>query len=171
VRGNNATRNENSYYTIVPDSFVVGGSNTSSIKFPENPSWTSPDANISQFPVIISSAEPYSYLPRELVLPYVRQFEGPVGRFYGQYWADCGAKVPPFGVVIDGKTLYLAPADILRQNERMEQDYHGKSIEVCLVGLMDTLPDGPYSLGNMFLNNMVTVFDVGAGEMRFYPRK
>lgn len=37
---------------------------------------------------------------------------------------------------------------------------------LCEVGVMDG-GMGPYVLGDTFMNNVVSVFDIGAGEMRF----
>lgn len=105
------------------------------------------------------------------MLPYVLQFSPPVGRFNRQYWAPCNSTVPQFGVQIGGKTFFLDKANLLQQEVTQDQDYHGQPIHLCLIGMSDMLEDGPYVLGDMFLNNFVNVFDVGAGEMRFYPRK
>ena len=120
---------------------------------------------------MIDSGATYSYLPREIVLPYVRQFPPPVGRFGGQYWASCNATVPPFGVTIGGKTLYLSSGDILQQDVRQDQLYNGLQVTVCLISLMDTFQNGPFIFGDNFLNNFLSVFDVGNSEMRFYARK
>lgn len=37
---------------------------------------------------------------------------------------------------------------------------------LCAVGVMDG-GTGPYVVGNNFLNNVISVFDIGAAEMRF----
>ncbi|KAL1860649.1 hypothetical protein VTK73DRAFT_7223 [Phialemonium thermophilum] len=168
-----ATKTENTYYTIVPDGFVFGNLNTSNLTF-SNPTWTADfnDTKPSQFPVILNSGLPFSFLPRSVVLPYVLQFSAPVGRFGGQYWAPCNSTVPPFGVTLSGgKTIYLAEADILQQEFTQVQSYEGLPVDLCLIAFMDTLPDGPFYLGDNFLNNFVSVFDVGNSEMRFYPLK
>ncbi len=52
---------------------------------------------------MLDSGATYSYLPRDIVLPFVRQFSPPVGRFGGRYWASCNATIPKFGVTIGGE--------------------------------------------------------------------
>ncbi len=167
-----ATTTENTYYTIIPDRFIYGTLNTKNYSY-SNPSWNGifNDTNKSHFPVMIDTVSTFSYLPKEIVRPYVLQFTPPVGLFGGQYWAPCNATVPPFGVTIGGKTFYLNKADLLQQEVRQRQSYRGNPVTVCLIGLMDTFSNGPFVFGDNFLNNFVTVFDVGGSEMRFYSRK
>ncbi|KAH8879948.1 acid protease [Thozetella sp. PMI_491] len=167
-----ATSVENTYYTIIPDGFTFGRLNTTNFNY-SNPTWNGlfNDTNKSQFPVMIDSGATLSYLPRDIVLPYVRQFTGPVGRFGGQYWAPCNATIPAFGITIGGKTFYLNNSDLLQQEVQQEQLYNDTPITLCLIGMMDTFPNGPFVFGDTFLNSLVTVFDVGKSEMRFYKRK
>ena len=167
-----ATKSENSFYTIIPDGFIFGKSNTSTLEY-SNPSWSGKfnDTKESQIPVIIDSGTTYAYLPRPIVLNYAVQFDAPVGRFQGMYWAPCNSTVPQFGVTIGGKTFFLDPSNLLQKEVTQTRSYEGLQVDLCLIGLMDTIPNGPYILGDMFLNNLVTVFDVGNSEMRFYKRK
>lgn len=37
---------------------------------------------------------------------------------------------------------------------------------LCAVGVMDG-GTGPYVLGDTFMNNVISIFDIGAAEMRF----
>lgn len=40
----------------------------------------------------------------------------------------------------------------------------------CISGLSDGGTYAPYVLGDVFMKNVLTVFDVGAGELRFRSR-
>ena len=156
----------------MPDNFVLGDQNTTNFNY-QNPMWQGifNDTKKNQIPVIIDSGLAYSYLPQDIVLPYVRQFTAPVGRFGARYWAPCDSKVPKFGITIGGKTLYLNEKDLLQQSVSQTQDYRGTPIKLCLISLNDQYPNGPFVMGGMLLNNFVTAFDVGSAEMRFYTRK
>ena len=166
-----ALKTELSYYTIVPDDFIFGRLNASSLTY-TNPSWNAshyPDIKPSQFPVIIDSGTTLTFLPEAVARNYARQVPQPVAISQGNYWAHCDSKMPKFGIVIGGKTLWWKDEDLLMQDIRKEflqQD--GETAEFCAIGLMDVLPNGPFVLGDNFLNGLVSVFDVGASEMRFY---
>lgn len=123
-----------------------------------------------QFPVIIDSGTTLSFLPPSVVRRYASQVPG-VGEAGGIYWAPCGTKMPPFGIVIGGRTFLWDASDVLIQDMReffVGRD--GQLAEFCGIGLMDLLPEGPYVLGDNFLKGLVTVFDVGMGEVRLYEK-
>lgn len=82
----------------------------------------------------------------------------------GGYYAPCDARAPAFGVRVGGQTYYMGADDLLRQNARdVETD------RLCRVGIEDA-DGGPYTLGVMFLTNVVAVFDVGHSEVRLAKR-
>jgi len=80
----------------------------------------------------------------------------------GTFFAACNASVPQFGVQVGGTVLTVDARDLLRTDQ---QDESGEN---CLVGIQGS--PGPFVLGDTFLNNVLAVFDVGAGEMRFAQR-
>jgi len=163
-----ALRHELSFYTIVPDAFVLGTLDTSGASY-FNPSWNAshyPDVKDSQFPVIIDTGTTMTLLPTELLVAYFRQIPGGFLQAEGAYWALCNAKLPKFGVTIGGKTFFLRDEDLRYQEVR-----GGRRSEYCQMGLIDWAPDGPFILGESFLNAVVTVFDVEASEIRVYERK
>jgi hypothetical protein len=82
----------------------------------------------------------------------------------GLFYALCNATVPNFGVQIGESTFYMAHEDLLRQTAR---DPTG---EWCRIGVTDT-DSPPHVLGVSFLTNVVSVFDVRQGEMRFAARR
>jgi hypothetical protein len=108
-------------------------------------------------------------VPSDISDSYASQFRpaGSYNLFTGEYWAPCAAEVPAFGVVIGGKTFWLHKDDLLRQEAKL--DWWGDGVMHCRVGVADGRA-GPYILGDVFLNSVVAVFDVGASEMRFAPR-
>jgi hypothetical protein len=85
-----------------------------------------------------------------------------------QWYAECSATPPPFGVTIGGKTLWMHPEDLLQQ--QAEVDLNGDGVMYCPIGIVDGY-EGPYILGEVFMNNVVSVFDVGQGQMRFAEKK
>lgn len=78
----------------------------------------------------------------------------------GASFAPCNASVPTLGVQINGTVFYISEADMLMQ-EIVDPD-----TGYCLIGPQDGTT-GPYILGDTFMNNVISVFDIGASEMRF----
>lgn len=72
----------------------------------------------------------------------------------------CNASVPEFGISIGGQVFMISQADMLLQSSV------DPATGLCAVGVMDG-GTGPYVLGNTFMNNVISVFDIGAAEMRF----
>lgn len=73
---------------------------------------------------------------------------------------SCNASVPDFGISIGGQVFMISQADMLMQSSV------DPATGLCAVGVMDG-GTGPYVLGNTFMNNVISVFDIGAAEMRF----
>lgn len=78
----------------------------------------------------------------------------------GAAFAPCNATVPSLGVEIGGKVFWISEADMLMQDVVDEETGY------CLTGPQDG-GEGPYILGDTFMNNVISVFDIGASEMRF----
>lgn len=163
----------------MPDGFIYGALNTSNSLTYSNPSWNAsglPDVNPRrQFPVVVDSGTTLTLLPSAIVRDYARQLPRPVAQSDdGSYWALCdtarAGRLPRFGVTVGGRTLYFRDDDLLLQDVRQDGVVGGRTYTFCMLGLVDLLPEGPYILGDTFLNSVVSVFDVGASEMRFYPR-
>lgn len=83
---------------------------------------------------------------------------------WGSYFAPCDAIPPRFAIVIAGVDFWVNPADL------MYQDFKDPLTGYCAVAIASG-GLGPYILGDVFLQNVVAVFDVGAAQMRFYPRQ
>lgn len=83
---------------------------------------------------------------------------------WGSYFVDCQAIPPEFAVIIGGVEFRVNPADLIYR------DLVDPMTGYCAIGITSG-GSGPYILGDVFLQNVVAVFDVGGGEMRFYGRK
>lgn len=79
-------------------------------------------------------------------------------------FVQCDAIPPHFAILISGVEFWINPADLIYQ------DLVDPLTGYCAIGVASGGP-GPYILGDVFLQNVVAVFDVGAAEMRFYGRK
>lgn len=87
----------------------------------------------------------------------------------GAYIVDCNATAPVHGITINGNTFYINPLDMILF---AGTDANGN--DVCISGIDDGGSDTAadvYVLGDTFQKNVVTVFDVGAGELRFAPHE
>ena len=71
---------------------------------------------------------------------------------------------PSFSFIIDGVEFPISPKDLIYP------DLVDPLTGYCAVG-MSTGGTGPYILGDVFLQNVVAVFDVGGAKMRFYSRE
>ncbi len=129
----------------------------------------SSSTNIGQFPVVVDSGSTLISLPTALADAYAAQFKPSAvyNAFTAEYWAPCTAKVPRFGVVVSNQTFFVSDEDLLQADARL--DWNGDGIMYCRLGVKDGY-DGPFILGDVFMNNVVSVFDVGAGMMRFARR-
>jgi hypothetical protein len=94
-----------------------------------------------------------------------RQYDPPAVYFfqYGAYFAPCETVPPRVAVIIGGEKFYLSPQDLVYPT--MVDELTG----YCATGIT-TGGEGPYILGDVFLQNVLAVFDVGAAQMRFYSR-
>lgn len=81
---------------------------------------------------------------------------------------NCNAKAPNVGITISGTTFYINPLDMIL-------GYTNEDGSVsCISGVDDggsDTADDVYILGDTFQKNVVSVFDVGAGQMRFAARE
>jgi len=78
----------------------------------------------------------------------------------GAYFVECTATPPAVSVSIAGTSFTINPADLIYQG------VVDQNTGLCLTGVQDG-GQGPYILGDVFLQNVVAVFDVGNSEMRF----
>ncbi|GKT59534.1 aspartic-type [Colletotrichum tofieldiae] len=179
-------KTEYSFYTILPDGFVIKNvtmaptTNETLASSKWNTAVSKPAGfHNSSTPTIVDSGTTLMYVPSALVndgwlicSDISDAFAAAIpGSFYnslsGAYYAPCNAKVPEFGVVINGHTFYADKSDLFQTSDPVD---NGDGTFVCQLGVSDG-GEGPYILGDTMMNSMVTVFDVGAGMMRFVSRK
>ncbi|KAF4587621.1 Peptidase A1 [Ophiocordyceps camponoti-floridani] len=137
-----------SFYTIIPDG-IRWGQTTDSTKFP----------------YIVDTGTTMNYLPPPLAEAIANAFQPRAVYLYqwGSYFAPCHSVPPPVSVVISGVEFSINAADMIYQ------DLRDPLTGYCAVAIASG-GTGPYILGDVFLQNVVAVFDVGAAQMRFYSR-
>ncbi|KAK0369224.1 eukaryotic aspartyl protease [Colletotrichum limetticola] len=168
-------KTEYSFYTILPDGYVIKNvtmaptTNQTLAASKWNTAVSKPAGFYnSTTPTIVDSGTTLMYVPSDISDAFAA---GIPNSFYdifsGAYYAPCDATVPDFGIVINGHTFYADKADLIQSSDPLD---NGDGTFVCLLGVTDG-GEGPYILGDTMMNSLVTVFDVGAGMMRFASRK
>lgn len=117
------------------------------------------------FPIIVDSGTTFTYLPSAIVQALYNEFAVRPTPLPGMsaYGVLCNITAPTFGVEIAGKTFFMDEADLVLREEMVG--------DMCVLGVQPvTSESSPFILGATFLENVVTVFDVGASEMRFAAR-
>ncbi|GAB7347353.1 hypothetical protein MBLNU459_g4289t1 [Dothideomycetes sp. NU459] len=162
---------EPSYYTIRPGGFTY---RNASMDSPTSGNWTnpasaenctSPVSSINTtFPVIVDSGTTLIYVPTAVANTITSAFDPP-GHYSPEDGVDvilCNATAPDFGVTIGGTTFDISAEDMIIPGD-FEPGY-------CMSGVQDG--GGAVNiLGDVFLKNVIAVFDVGAGMMRFAPNE
>jgi hypothetical protein len=85
---------------------------------------------------------------------------------YNAYFTSCDAIPPRVAVVLDGIRFWINPVDLVYRNLA---DPEGTGL--CMTAIADGGVEGPYILGDVFMQNALVVFDVGAGVMSFVQRE
>ncbi|KAI4116350.1 MAG: hypothetical protein LQ338_007732 [Usnochroma carphineum] len=111
----------------------------------------------------VDSGTSLIFLPSRIAYSVNKQFIPPafIDGSRGEYVVDCNAKAPRFGIVIAGHTFYVNPQDLI----------HKTMDGSCITGITEAGYGRPSILGDVFLRNVLAVFDVGASEMRFAARE
>ncbi|KAK9436704.1 Peptidase A1 [Metarhizium brunneum] len=137
-----------SFYTIIPDGIIWGQR-----------------MDKTKFPYIVDTGTTMNYLPPPLAEAVANAFLPRAVYLYqwGSYFAPCDAVPPRFAVVISGIEFWLNPSDMIYR------DLVDPMTGYCAVAITSG-GSGPYILGDVFLQNVVAVFDIGGAQMRFYRR-
>ncbi|KKF94417.1 putative aspartic-type endopeptidase [Ceratocystis platani] len=114
---------------------------------------------------IVDTGTTLLYLPPELAESIAQSFSPPAIYLYqyGAYFAPCDASSPRIAIIINNVKLWLNPADLIYS------DFKDSATGYCAIGVT-TGGEGPYILGDVFLQSVMTVFDIGAAQMRFYGK-
>ncbi|KAG6281288.1 hypothetical protein E4U48_007234 [Claviceps purpurea] len=137
-----------SFYTIIPDGIKWGQM-----------------SDETKYPYVVDTGTTLNYLPPPLAEAIAAAFQPRAVYLYqfGAYFAPCDSIPPRFAVVISGVEFWINPADLIYR------DMVDPTTGYCAVAIASG-GSGPYILGDVFLQNVVSVFDVGGAEMRFYAR-
>lgn len=149
-----------SFYSILPDAYVYESNASVITTYP------------TTYDAIVDSGTTLLYVPTAVANGFIASFNPPATLYEGYYYYPCDATAPYFGVKIAGETFNINPADLILPYSPLGgngfvNDTTG--VEYCLIGVIDggsgveTFP----IFGDVFLKNVVAVFDVGASIMRF----
>lgn len=130
------------FYTMTPDAFVYSGSS---------------GKNQNQY--IVDSGTTLLYAATEDAQAINKAFQPAAtqDQSSGLYSVDCKAQAPDLGVTIAGTTFKINPTDMIMSN----------GDGTCISGVQDGGSQGPFILGDVFMQSVVVVFDVGASQLRF----
>lgn len=120
---------------------------------------------------IVDSGTTLNYVPTPIANKINKAFSPPAvyDDDQGAYVVDCKAKAPSLGINIAGTVFYTNPLDMILL---AGTDDNGN--DVCISGIDDGGNDPTedvYILGDVFQKNVVSIFDIGATEMRFAARE
>ncbi|KAK7031647.1 aspartic peptidase domain-containing protein [Favolaschia claudopus] len=120
---------------------------------------------------ILDSGTTLNYLPSAVAEAYNAQFvpKATLNEELGLHFVDCDAKVPPFSVKLGGKSFPIDARDQILLGGTGDD---GKPI--CISGTQsggEDTPENVFILGDVFLHNVVSTFNVKANEMTVTRRK
>jgi Eukaryotic aspartyl protease len=117
--------------------------------------------------VLIDSGTTMSYLPSEVVDAMAKAFVPAPISMLGNYAVQCNAKAPKFGIVFNGTSIHIDGKDLI-----LNQGFQTGGI--CMLSVQGSasagLGKGMSILGGPFMKSVISVFDVGAAEIRFASR-
>ncbi len=147
------------FYTITVDGFSYDGSEKTKWTHGNGPNPLVKPSDSSKVQVIVDSGTTLIYLPTGIANAVNALFVPPAvyDLNQGAYVVDCSAKAPKFGVTIGKQTFYINGLDMILPSGN----------GTCISGVDDAGTGGLSILGDVFLKNVLAVFDVGASEMRF----
>ncbi|KAF7345412.1 Acid protease [Mycena venus] len=144
------------YYTVDVDGYTFTGSDKLTTKNNNT---------------ILDSGTTLNLVPTKVAKAYNAQFvpKAKLDKDSGLYLVDCNAKVPAFSVTLGGKKF---PIDARDQILQAGTDDDGNV--VCISGTQDggeDTPDNVFILGDVFLHNVVSTFNIQTNEMTVTRRK
>ncbi|QIW98964.1 hypothetical protein AMS68_004482 [Peltaster fructicola] len=141
-----------SYYTIRPNGFSLSGGLLDRLRLPF---WKAFSA--TTFPVIVDSGTTLNYLPYSLAQRINALYDPPArfNSYVGVFETECDAKAPDLSVRINGTDFVMNKLDLIITTEAGQDPDTG----LCITAIQPS--NGPYILGDVFLKNVVAVFDVG----------
>ncbi|KAK4896928.1 hypothetical protein LTR27_005175 [Elasticomyces elasticus] len=152
------------FYTINVDGFALSANQNAQFNVNNtyvNPLKTSLVANNTQ--AIVDSGTTLIYADNDTIAGPVAAAFNPPGiwdDYYGIFYVSCDAIPPVFGIAISGKIFYVNGADMILQSSETE----------CISGVQAS-GSGLTILGDVWMKNVLCVFDLGAEMMRFAARE
>lgn len=146
------------YYTIEIDAVTLSGKSLTA-------------AGGSSIQYIVDSGTTLNYYPTSIAAEVNAAFS-PAATYSedeGAYVVDCDATAPAHGITIGGTTYIINPLDMI-----LDAGTDDSGNTVCISGIVDGGDDYSediFILGDVFLKNVVAVFDVGDVELKFAPRE
>lgn len=112
------------------------------------------------------------YVPTDVYKAVLKLFQPPAQQVEGHQapFAPCNATPPAFGVTIGGQTFQMSKETMFSNDSHIDVN----STKYCSLSIRDGGTGGigqPFVLGYAFLQNVVTVYDVGAAQLRFAALK
>ncbi|KAL8670808.1 MAG: hypothetical protein Q9168_004669 [Polycauliona sp. 1 TL-2023] len=158
VNGTTSDAPQYRYYTIFVDSFISQTGNNST----EVPIGAGETTDDTPFNMHVDSGTSLIYVPEDAADAVNALFDPPAEHNFSleQYDVDCEAKAPDLAVKIAGRAFHLNPADLIAK----------ASDGSCFTGIGATYGEQGI-LGDVFMRNVVAVFDIGHHEMRFAARE
>ncbi|ETS77156.1 hypothetical protein PFICI_11030 [Pestalotiopsis fici W106-1] len=141
------------YYGLKPESVTFNNTETSS-------NWTQPGL------MIVDTGTTLTYLPKDVADGIANLFSPPA-QYYGSgtYTVPCDATPPTVNVGLGGKKFSIDPSSLILPETRMPEF----DADYCTIGI--ARGSGTYILGDVFLQEMLVVFDVSdKKEMKFAQR-
>ena len=160
---NTASSSAYTVYTITTEGFSYENSSASQWSYSNFPNPFGEPSDKTQVQVIIDTATANIYLPSGTADAVNALFSPPP--LYksndNNYYVECNATPPRFGVKIGFETFYINPIDMIIPI----------ADNVCISGVAAIYEGGSSVLGYTFLKNVLAVYDVGAQMMRFAARE
>ena len=151
------------FYTITVDGFRYKGNERTKWTHGNWPNPLIKPSDPSKVQLIVDSGTTLIYLPTGIANAVNALFVPPAiyDPNQGAYVVGCSAKAPEFGVTIGKQTFYINGLDMILPSGN----------GTCISGVDDAGTGGLSILGDVFLKNVLAIFDVGASEMRFAARE
>ncbi|KAF7977109.1 hypothetical protein HWV62_4709 [Athelia sp. TMB] len=149
------------FYTVDIDDYIFPGSTAKGL-----------DLTGAGKQAILDTGTTLNYVPTKLAKAYNAQFK-PAAKFVKDedtYYVQCNATVPKFDVVIGGKTFTIDAKDQI-----LPSGTNAKGEELCISGTQDggdpSDPNTTYIMGDVFLHNVVSTFNVEKNTITLTQRK
>lgn len=150
------------FYTIDIDGFAISNSTSTQFNPYNNDNAYKTPLIGNGTDVIVDSGTSLCYVPNDVAAEVADAFSPPAqyDTTFDVYSVDCNAKPPIFGVCIEEKIFYVNAEDMI---VHIQEGY-------CVISVQPNL-GGLNILGGSFMKNVLTVFDIGAEQLRFAARQ